>query len=138
MSTCSLLWNYVLRFHLSINNKTCRIFSVRGKETDIKQVEKHRGQGDVTGKCQENRHSNPIPYPQKESSEPCQLNLQADQNIGGVHGEIRFSNNSAPNVHEGVQQPAERWRILLEGNYECRALKVLIGEIQERDDAGDQ
>lgn len=65
------------------------------------------------------------------------LYLQTDQHIGGVHGVIRLGNHSTSNVHEGVQQAAESRRSLLEGNYECRALEVLIGKIQERDDAED-
>jgi hypothetical protein len=66
------------------------------------------------------------------------LNLQPNQDIGRVHRERRFGNNSAPNIHEGMQQATERWRILFEGDYKRGTLKVLIGKIQERDDTGIQ
>jgi hypothetical protein len=88
----------------------------------------------------ESKYNRPIPPDLKliELSAAPSLNLQTDQNIRRVHGEIRLGNHRTSNVHEGVQQGTEGRRSLLEGYYECRALKVLISKIQERNNAEEQ
>lgn len=61
------------------------------------------------------------------------LNLQTDEDVRGVDLERRFSNDGAADIHERVQEVAQRRGSFFERNDERIALEMFIRQVKEGD-----